>query len=116
MQKIKDFYRKYQTWIENGLFPVLLILYPFVQINQGIDVSDTAYSLSNFAFFGEMKGTWMTATFLANMLGSLLMKLPSGDTLLGIYCYTTCCSQRQRCWYTPQCAEGSPRRFCSLER
>ena len=89
MQKIKDFYRKYQTWIENGLFPVLLILYPFVQINQGIDVSDTAYSLSNFAFFGEMKGTWMTATFLANVLGSLLMKLPFGDTLLGIYCYTT---------------------------
>lgn len=89
MQKIKDFYRKYQTWIENGLFPVLLILYPFVQINQGIDVSDTAYSLSNFAFFGEMKGTWMTATFLANVLGNLLMKLPSGDTLLGIYCYTT---------------------------
>ena len=89
MQKIKVFYRKYQTWIENGLFPVLLILYPFVQINQGIDVSDTAYSLSNFAFFGEMKGTWMTATFLANVLGSLLMKLPFGDTLLGIYCYTT---------------------------
>lgn len=68
---------------------MLLVLYPLLRIRQGIDVSDTTYSLANFARFGEMEGTWMTATFLANALGSFLMKLPYGDTLCGIYFYTS---------------------------
>lgn len=79
---------KYQNFIENLLFPLVLLLYPMLKINQGIDVSDTAYSLSNFRYFGQMNGTWMVATFLANVVGSLLMHLPFGDTLLGMNFYT----------------------------
>lgn len=79
---------KYQNFIENLLFPLVLLLYPMLKIDQGIDVSDTAYSLSNFQYFGQMNGTWMVATFLANVVGSLLMHLPFGDTLLGMNFYT----------------------------
>ncbi len=85
---MRDAYRKHHTLIENILFPLLLVLYPLLKINQGIDVSDTTYSLSNFQYFGQMNGTWMVATFLANGAGSLLMHLPFGDTLLGMNFYT----------------------------
>ena len=40
-------------------------------------------------YFTTMDGTWMVATFLANVLGSLLMCLPFGGTLIGIYFYTS---------------------------
>lgn len=82
-------YRKYQNLIEKGLFPAILFLYPFLIINQGLDVADSTYSLSNFQYFGSMNGTWMVATFLSNAAGWLLMHLPFGETLLGMKCYTT---------------------------
>ena len=88
MQQVKEFYIRYRKMIENILLPLVLLLYPMLKINQGIDVSDTTYSLSNFRYFGQMNGTWMVATFLANAVGSLLMHLPFGDTLLGINFYT----------------------------
>ncbi len=71
------------------MFPLLLTLYPLIGIRQGLDVSDTLYSLSNFQYFTTMDGTWMVATFLANVLGSLLMCLPFGGTLIGMYFYTS---------------------------
>lgn len=89
MKWAKESYEKYQKFIENILFPLVLILYPLLKINQGIDVSDTAYSLSNFQYFSQMNGTWIVATFLANAVGSLLMCLPLGDTLLGMNFYTS---------------------------
>lgn len=67
---------------------MVLLLYPLVKVNQGIDVADTTYSLANFQYFGSMDGTWMVATFLSNAAGSLMMHLPFGDTLMGMYCYT----------------------------
>lgn len=88
MERVKNIYTKNQKFIENILFPMVLLLYPFLKINQGIDVSDTTYSLSNFQYFGQMNGTWIVATFLANVWGSLLMHLPFGDTLLGMNFYT----------------------------
>lgn len=33
------------------VFPILLFLYPLFWMNQGIDVSDPMYSLTNFRFF-----------------------------------------------------------------
>ena len=89
MERVTKLYGKYQNFIENVLFPILLVLYPLVGINQGLNVADTTYSLSNFQYFGQMKGTWMVATFLANVVGSLLMRLPFGGTLLGMYFYTS---------------------------
>ncbi len=75
-------------WIENILFSALLIGYPLIKANQGIDVSDTAYSLANFQFFHSMDGTWIIATFLSNVVGSLFTHLPFGTTLLGMNFYT----------------------------
>lgn len=82
-------YRKYQNFIEKICFPLILLLYPFLIVNQGLDVADSTYSLTNFQYFGSMDGTWMVATFLSNAAGWLLMQLPFGGTLLGMKCYTT---------------------------
>lgn len=88
MKQIGSIYNRYQKYIENFIFPLILVVYPLLKINQGIDVSDTTYSLGNFQYFGSMEGTWMVATFLANAVGSLLMHLPFGNTLIGMYFYT----------------------------
>lgn len=88
MSKVFTAYHRYQNCIERIVFPLILVIYPLIRIRLGIDVADTTYSLSNFQYFASMDGTWMVATFLANVLGSLLMHLPFGDTLLGMYCYT----------------------------
>ena len=89
MERVTKLYGKYRNFIENVLFPILLAIYPLVGINQGLNVADTTYSLANFQYFGQMKGTWMVATFLANAVGSLLIRLPFGGTLLGMYFYTS---------------------------
>lgn len=78
----------FKNYIENGVFIVLLVFYPLILINQGLDVSDTTYSLANFQYFASMDSTWMVATFLANVIGYLMMHLPLGDTLTGMYFYT----------------------------
>lgn len=83
------FYRKYHNFIENWLFPAILLLYPFLIVNQGLDVADSTYSLTNFQYFASMDGTWMVATFLSNAAGWFFMHLPFGETLLGMKCYTT---------------------------
>lgn len=88
MERIICIYNKYRNFIERVLFPALLFLYPLTGITRGIDVADTTYSLSNFQYFNVMDGTWMVATYLANVAGFLLMQLPFGNTLPGIYLYT----------------------------
>ena len=82
-------YRRYHNFIEKWLFPAILLLYPFLIVNQGLDVADSTYSLTNFQYFDTMNGTWMVATFLSNEAGWLLTHLPFGGTLLGMKCYTT---------------------------
>ncbi|MDE7019244.1 MAG: hypothetical protein K2P65_17015 [Lachnospiraceae bacterium] len=88
MEKIARLYQKYRNYIEDGLFLVFLAFYPLTKINQGLDITDTCYSLGNAQYFPTAKGTWMTATYLANAVGWLLMQLPQGDTLRGMYFYT----------------------------
>lgn len=78
----------FHNYIENGLFIVLLAFYPLIHVNQGLDVADPTYSLGNFQYFQSANGTWMVATYLANVLGYALTKLPSGDTILGMQLYT----------------------------
>lgn len=89
MKGLKKSYNNYKNLIENILFPAVLLLYPFIGVCQGLDLEDTTYSLANFQYFGQMDGTWMVATFLSNVWGSLLMHLPFGGTLIGMNCYTT---------------------------
>ena len=76
------------NYIERYVFPGILLLYPLVMINQGIDLSDSIYSLTNFRFFTELSGTWALATWLANVAGFLMMKLPFGSTLMGMNLYS----------------------------
>ena len=63
MGRACSIYDKNRRIVENFLFPLLLILYPLAGIRQGIDVSDTTYSLANFQYFTSMEGTWIVATF-----------------------------------------------------
>lgn len=73
---------------EKTVFPLLLLVYPLLLINQGIDISDTTYSLGYYRFMDSMDITWVLATYLSNVTGALLMKLPMGGTLLGMNLYT----------------------------
>lgn len=63
-------------------------MYPLLRINQGVDIEDTGYNLVNFLFFDRLEGTWLFATYLANVLGAFFIKLPFGDTMLGMNFYT----------------------------
>ncbi len=71
------------------LFPLLLFLYPFLKIREGIDLTDTGYSLGNYRFFGEVGGIWTLLTFFSNITGYLFTLLPMGDTMLGMKLYST---------------------------
>ncbi len=88
MRKLEQLYRRIRRPIEELAFPLILLLWPLVKINQGIDVTDSTYSLGNYLFADRLDGVWVFATFLSNEIGSLLVRLPGGDTLLGINIYT----------------------------
>lgn len=79
--------------VTNVIFPLLLFLYPFLKIDQGIDLTDSSYGLVNYLFFPNAGQEWTVATWLANALGALLIRLPFGDTLIGIrfYCSLLVC-------------------------
>ena len=57
------------------MLPVFLFLFALIGCNQGADLTDTTYSLGNYLYFRELGGEWIYATFLANLLGYLLMLL-----------------------------------------
>lgn len=71
-------------------FLALLILYPLRHVSVGVDLWDEGYSYANFKYAGAeyMGSMWYFATWLANGVGSLLMKLPFADTMLGMKIYT----------------------------
>ena len=89
MKQLKQIYQQYNAVITNYIFPILLFLYPFMTVNQGVDVSDSTYSFSNFLFFERMEGMWVVSTYVSNVVGWLLTKLPFGTTLLGMKMYAT---------------------------
>ncbi|NBJ91271.1 hypothetical protein [Parablautia muri] len=73
--------------LEDVIFPLLLLLFPLLKMNQGIDLTDTGYSLGNYRFFGQVSGVWTLLTFLSNVLGFFFTKLPMGGTMLGVKLY-----------------------------
>jgi len=81
-------YRKYYNCITKWTFPLILLIYPLVKVNQGLDVSDSTYSLGNYLFFERLEGTWVVSTYLSNVVGWILTKLPFGTTLLGFNIYS----------------------------
>ena len=78
--------RNFISWI----FIAVILLYPFLHVNIGIDVTDTGYSLGSFLFEPQMGEEWVLfATYLANLTGSMLAMLPFGNTMLGMNVYTS---------------------------
>ena len=88
MKVLQSIYRKYYNCISKWIFPIILLVYPLIKIYQGVDVSDSTYSLGNYLFFERLEGTWVISTYLSNVVGWLLTKLPFGTTLLGMNLYT----------------------------
>ena len=61
--------------MEKFVFPALLVIFAFLGVDQGADLTDTTYSLGNYAEFGQLQGDWIYATYLANLCGHLLLSL-----------------------------------------
>ena len=80
--------KKYQAPLERFFFPVVLLFYPLIGVNQGLDISDTMYSLSNYEFIEKLNPMWLFSTYFSNAAGVLIMHLPGSETMLGfsIYC------------------------------
>jgi hypothetical protein len=81
-------FKRFQRPLERYFFPVVLLLYPLIGVNQGIDISDTMYSLTNYEYMGNLDPMWLFSTYLSNVFGKLIMLLPGAGTMLGfsIYC------------------------------
>ena len=73
-----------------GLYLVILALYPLRHIHWGLDLWDTGYNYANFEYMGleHMDSMWLFSTYLSNVVGNLLMKLPMAGTLAGMNFYT----------------------------
>ena len=81
-------FKKYQKTLEKYVFPVILLFYPLVGVNAGLDISDTTYSLANYEFISGLNPMWLLSTFLSNVTGAAIMHLPGAGSMLGfgIYC------------------------------
>lgn len=84
---LRERVKKYSNYI---LFPCLLFLYPLLQCNIGVDVTDTGYSLGSYLFSSSQMGEkWVFfAFYLANVVGSMLAHLPFGQMMIGMNLYT----------------------------
>lgn len=73
-----------------GLFVMILMLYPLRHIHWGLDLWDTGYNYANFQYMGpdHMDPMWLFSTHLANVMGNFLTKLPLADSLVGMNLYT----------------------------
>lgn len=76
--------------ILENIFVIVLAFYPLRHIAWGLDLWDTGYNYANFQYMGteHMDSMWLFSTYLANAVGSLLMKLPSAGSLMGMNLYT----------------------------
>ena len=85
--------KKAEEWIQLHkkkliwICAIVLALLPFLHVNSGVEFTDTGYSLGNYEHFADAEGTWALATFLSNVTGWLLTKLPFGHTMLGMQVY-----------------------------
>lgn len=66
----------------------MLLVYPLRKAAVGLDLMDAGYALANYRFFETMHDDWRIATFLANVTGVILSKLPYGNTWVGMNVYT----------------------------
>ena len=73
-----------------GLFVVILAFYPLRHVTWGLDLWDTGYNYANFTYMGteHMDPMWLFSTYLSNVVGNLLTKLPNAGSLVGMNVYT----------------------------
>ena len=81
-------YNKYKRIIELGIYPVALLILPLLNYDQGVDISDSTYSLGNYMFADRLDGMWVISTFLSNKIGSQLIRLPGARQLRFANIYT----------------------------
>ncbi len=79
--------KRFQAPLEKFVFPVVLLLYPLIGLNLGLDITDTTYGLSNYEFLGSIDLMWALSTFLSNILGRVIMNLPFAGTMVGMSFY-----------------------------
>ena len=86
-------FKRFQAPLEKYIFPVILLFYPLVSVGQGLDISDATYGLSNYEYLPLIDPMWGISTFLGNVVGRGIMKLPFAGTMLGmnIYCSLIIC-------------------------
>ena len=58
------------------LFPVVILLFCFAKVNQGVDITDSTYSLTNFLFADQMDVMWYVSTFFANLISDNWLIIP----------------------------------------
>lgn len=77
---------KLPEWV----YVAFLVLYPMRHIHWGLDLWDTGYNYINFKYMDleHMDSMWYFSTYLANLVGHWMTKLPFGDTLMGMNFYT----------------------------
>ncbi len=93
MEQIRKYYvnlidNKSYKRITAFLFPVLIIIYAYIKVNKGGDITDTTYSYGNFVNVDKLDGMWYYSTFYANLLGNLFTRLPFGHRMLFLNIYT----------------------------
>lgn len=88
VRRLEQLYKRVSGTVENILMPFILLLWPLIKVTQGVDVSDSTYSLGNYLFADKLSGVWVVSTYVSNLIGSLMVKLPGGDALLGMNIYT----------------------------
>lgn len=72
----------YKKLIEKYVLPLILLLWPLININMGTSFADTSYSLANYMFFKEMTGSWKYATFVANFIGYIFNSISDGRLII----------------------------------
>lgn len=70
------------------LFPLILVVFSLMHINEGITVTDTGYNYGNFVNFATLDDMWKFSTYLSSALGAVFANLPFGNTMLGLNFYT----------------------------
>lgn len=72
---------------EKYIYPIVLLLFGFVTLNMGIDITDSGYNLGNFTYLSDLDRMWYYSTLLANFLGWVIARLPFGGCMLGMAVY-----------------------------
>ncbi len=79
-----------KIWIKitSIVFPILLVLFSFIHIGEGVTVTDTGYNYGNFVSFDGLDDMWKFSTYLASAIGAFFTHLPFGQTMIGLNFYT----------------------------